>query len=68
MMKKLIPAVLIGASFLGGYYVGRLPGSPDLHKPILGIWRWADRKISRLLGSKSSPQPADTRRADSAGP
>ncbi len=37
-------------------------------KPIIGIWRWAERNVSRLLGSKSSPQPGDTRRADSAEP
>ena len=30
MFKRLIILILLGAAFLGGYYVARLPGSPDI--------------------------------------
>lgn len=29
-MRKLILLILLAASFLGGYYLGRRPGSPDV--------------------------------------
>lgn len=29
-MTKLILLILLAASFLGGYYLGRKPGSPDV--------------------------------------
>ena len=29
-MKRLISLILLSGAFLGGYYLGRLPNSPDL--------------------------------------
>jgi len=29
-MRKLITTALVAAAFLGGYYLGRAPGSPDI--------------------------------------
>lgn len=39
-MKRLCTLIVIGATFLGGYYLGRLPDSPDL----IG---WGQRTIDR---------------------
>jgi len=29
-MKRLLGVVLLAAAFLGGYHLGRMPGSPDV--------------------------------------
>lgn len=52
-MKKLITLVLILASFLGGYCLGHIPGSPDLDKPIISIWRWAKKQLGTLREIKA---------------
>jgi len=52
-MKKLITLVLILASFLGGYCLGHIPGSPDLDKPIAAAWRWAKKQLGTLRESKA---------------
>ncbi|MFP4140815.1 MAG: hypothetical protein ACOCWV_01890 [Planctomycetota bacterium] len=39
-MKRLCTLIVIGATFLGGYHLGRLPDSPDL----IG---WGQRTIDR---------------------
>ena len=29
-MKRLLGAIFLAAAFLGGYHLGRMPGSPDV--------------------------------------
>ena len=36
MFRRLFTLLVLGSVFVGGYYVGRLPGSPD-------IFAWAQR-------------------------
>ena len=40
-MKKFIVIVLMTGTFLGGYYLGRLPGSPDM-------FGWMSRTAQRM--------------------
>lgn len=50
-VRKLIVTLLLVSAFLGGYYVGRLPGAPD-------VFGWAKR--SYQLAAKWGSKAADT--------
>ena len=67
-MKKVITLVLILASFLGGYCLGHMPGSPDLDKPIAAVWRWARKQFGALREIKAeAPARQPGRDKTSAG-
>jgi len=62
-MKKTISLILLIAMFLAGYYVGRLPGAPD-------VFAWA-RKVciyAGAVGAKVGSQGGDTCKAKSCEP
>ena len=48
-MRRILRLILMTAVFLGGYYLGRLPGSPDIFAYATGAYRGvvhAGRKVS----------------------
>ena len=51
-MKRFIAIMMLTAGFLGGYYLGHLPGSPD-------IFGWfADKyRTTKVLCTKASQGP-----------
>lgn len=58
-VRRLLVTVLIVATFLGGYYLGQRPGSPD-------VFGWAQRNypavedaFRRVADTLSSEPPAD---------
>ena len=38
-MRRLFLTILLSAVFVAGYYVGRLPGSPDIVEKVDKVWR-----------------------------
>ena len=42
-MRRLLRLILAAAIFCGGYYVGHLPGSPDLVKEATSAYQRMDR-------------------------
>lgn len=54
-MKKLAVTVVLVAVFLGGYHMGRVPGSPDIAGwAARNYWRAAEhgRRLVGALGGK----------------
>ncbi len=43
MFRRLLIFAFVSSSFLGGYYLGRLPESPD-------IFSWAQKAYSQVAG------------------
>ena len=57
-MKRMLVAILLTGAFLAGYYVGRLPGSRDLHS-------WAARAFEQIADPRAArPSGADAGRAE----
>jgi len=44
-MKRLLGAVFLVAAFLGGYHLGRMPGSPD----VIGTAREVASEVARAV-------------------
>ncbi len=38
-MRRLFLTILLSAMFIAGYYVGRLPGSPNIVNKVDKVWR-----------------------------
>jgi len=47
-MRRLLRFILMIAVFLGGYYLGRLPGSPDIFGYAGGVYRRAVRASQKV--------------------
>ncbi|HET6428472.1 MAG TPA: hypothetical protein VFJ30_08685 [Phycisphaerae bacterium] len=47
-MRRLLRLILITATFLGGYYFGRMPGSPDIFAYARGTYRSAVRASEKV--------------------
>ena len=61
MFKKLIVTALMSATFLGGYYLGRQPGSPDIFAHLEDGYHQAAEvtgAIGRALGDSDDGSPA----------
>jgi hypothetical protein len=48
-MTKFLIAILLALSFLGGYYAGRIPGSPDLIAQARQVFRQASQLTAQAL-------------------
>ena len=62
-MRRLIKTVLLVAVFLGGYYLGGLPGRPDIIGWAGGVWSGIDRTTREISDKaqreqKSLPEAA----------
>jgi hypothetical protein len=51
-MRRLIKTVFLVAVFMGGYYLGGLPGRPDIIGWAGGVWSGIDR-TTREISSKA---------------
>jgi len=51
-MRRLIKTMLLVAVFLGGYYLGGLPGRPDIIGWAGGVWNGIDR-TTREISTKA---------------
>ena len=66
-VKKLITLVLLAASFLGGYCLGRTPGAPDPRTPARAALWWvvratmSARKLLAPREAQARPAPPRTR-------
>ncbi len=47
-MRRIFRLILMMGIFLGGYYLGRRPGSPDLIGYGKGAYHWAVRTGERI--------------------
>jgi len=63
-MKKLILLVLVASAFLGGYYLGRLPGSPDVFgwskRTYRQVTAWAGQAAAVKQPGRQVTAPART--------
>lgn len=58
-MKRVLTLLLLTGAFLGGYYLGRLPNSPD-------IFAWGRQNFDRAveMGRRAEQYLADEDRAE----
>lgn len=47
-MRRLLRIIFLLAAFLGGYYVGRLPDSPDIFGRAADVYHRADKTATRI--------------------
>jgi hypothetical protein len=56
-MKKLIVLILMAATFLGGYHLGRQPNSPDVIGQLQAAWDQAVKlggEVAAMVDGKKS--------------
>jgi len=59
-IKRFIVLVLLGAAFLGGYYLGRKPGSPDIFRYADDVYRQAGQAGRKLTAARGDGRAEDT--------
>ena len=47
-MRRVVRLILLTAIFLGGYYVGHLPGSPDIFAKTAAAYRQVARTTTSI--------------------
>lgn len=54
-MRRLLRIIALMAVFLGGYYVGHLPNSPDIFAWSVGVYRRVD-KATKDIADRSKAE------------
>ena len=54
-MRRFLRVIVLMAVFLGGYYVGRLPNSPDVFGWSVDVYHRADR-AAREISAKAKAE------------
>ncbi|MCD6304158.1 MAG: hypothetical protein J7M21_04265 [Planctomycetes bacterium] len=55
-MRRIVTFILMAAVFLGGYYLGRRPGSPDILAHAYRGYVWARSAARQLAAALESPR------------
>ena len=61
-MRRLLRLILVVAIFLGGYYVGHLPGSPDIFGKTVATYRQV-AKTTKAISARAEADGVSLPRA-----